>query len=113
MDKRIEATRKIIESRYREALTLKEIGRSVDLSRSHLEFLFKRETGLTLKACLREARLQHAAQVLGKEHVSIKEAAFTAGYLYNSSFDRDFRRRFGKTPSEYRRVSADYADSTD
>jgi two-component system, response regulator YesN len=103
MHPRIEAVRKIIESEYQNNPRVPEFAKRAGISRSHLAFLFKKETGLTPKACLRDARLRQAAELLSEDHLSIKQAAFSAGYFHGSSFGRAFKEHFGKTPSKYRR----------
>lgn len=100
MDKRIEAARGIIEREYDKPLRIRELAKRSGLSRSHLELLFKGETGLTVKAYHREVRLQWAVELLSEGEMNVKEAAFSVGYRYISNFNRDFRQRFGKTPSE-------------
>jgi transcriptional regulator GlxA family with amidase domain len=103
MDPRVEAVRTIIETEYASRLTVPGLAVRAGLSRSHLAFLFKKETGLRLKACLREVRLRHAAALLRENGLSIKQVLFAAGYREGSNFDHDFRFFFGKTPCEYRR----------
>ncbi|HEV2419113.1 MAG TPA: AraC family transcriptional regulator [Terriglobia bacterium] len=101
MDRRIDAAREIIESEHQKPLTVKEVTARVGVSRSHFTLLFKKETGVTFKAYLREARLSKAAELLSTDHLSIKQVAYSVGYSHTSSFARDFKRRFGKTPVEY------------
>jgi two-component system, response regulator YesN len=77
------------------------------LSPSHLQRLFKRETGTRMGEWLIELRLQKAAYLLAKSYLSVKEVARSAGYEHVSSFIRAFERRYVLTPTEYR----DRADS--
>lgn len=109
MDRRIEVARGIIEREYDRVLRVGELAKPAGLSRPHLEMVFKQETGLTVKVYQREARLRRAVELLSKGHVSVKEAAFSVGYRSASDFTRDFRRRFGKAPSEVRVVLAGIA----
>ncbi|MGH9469359.1 MAG: helix-turn-helix domain-containing protein [Terriglobia bacterium] len=95
MDRRIEAALAIIESEYMKPLRVRDLPRRVGLSRSHLEFLFKRETGLTPRACPREVRLQRARALLQDGQLSVKAVAFSVGYRQPSNFNRDFRALFG------------------
>ena len=80
------------------------------LSPSHLQRLFKRETGTRMGEWLIELRLQKAAYLLAKSYLSVKEVARSAGYEHVSSFIRAFERRYVLTPTEYRE-RADYASS--
>ncbi|MGH9404771.1 MAG: helix-turn-helix domain-containing protein [Terriglobia bacterium] len=105
MDKRIEGALEIIRSEYQKPLRVTDLAKRVGLSRSHLAFLFKKESGVTFKACLREERLNNAVKLLGGDYstvklASVKQAAYSVGYLSVSSFGRDFKRRFGENPSQ-------------
>ncbi|HEV2498972.1 MAG TPA: AraC family transcriptional regulator [Terriglobia bacterium] len=108
MDKRVEAAKAIIEREYQRDLRIPELARRVGLGRSHRAFLFKVETGFTMKGCLREARLTQAAELLRGQHydhVGVKQAAFAVGYRSIPNFTRDFTKRFGKNPSRPRRTA--------
>lgn len=98
MDKRIEATKGIIEREYDKALRVGELARRVGLSRSHLELLFKQETGLSVNAYHREVRLQWGLELMSEEHMSVKGAAFSVGYRSASNFSRDIACPLGLIP---------------
>jgi len=74
----------------------------LNLSKSHLQRLFKQATGLALGQLLTEKRLQTAANLLTSTNLSIKEIACAVGYEHGSSFTRAFERRFERAPREYR-----------
>lgn len=99
MDKRVEAAKAIIEREYQRDLRVPELARRVGVSQSHLAFLFRAETGVTMKGCLREMRLTHAAELLRQDHASVKQAAFSVGYRSTSNFARAFKSEFGSAPS--------------
>lgn len=99
MDKRIEAVKAIIETEYMKPLKVRDLPKRVGLSRSQLGYLFKKEMGLTPRACLREVRLQRAHALLQDRQLSIKAVAFSVGYRQPSNFNRDFRALFGTKPS--------------
>lgn len=66
-----------------------------------LQRLFPRETGLSLEAWRRKARLLHGLARL-TAGAAVTEAAFDCGYDSPSAFIAAFRRQFGTTPSRYR-----------
>jgi AraC-like DNA-binding protein len=72
------------------------------LSPSHLQRLFKRETGVRLGEWLIAKRLEEAAYLLANSYLSVKEIARSAGYEHVSSFIRAFERRYVLTPTRYR-----------
>jgi len=82
--------------------SLHRLASEFNLSKSHLQHLFKRQTGLSLGHLLVEQRLERAAQLLKSTNMRIKEIAFEVGYEHTSSFSRAFERRFNETPRLYR-----------
>jgi AraC family transcriptional regulator, arabinose operon regulatory protein len=76
---------------------------SLNLSTSRLRHLFKNETGLSLKRCLIQSRLESGRIYLETSLLSIKEISIKVGYTHMSHFVRDFRRLYQATPSQYRK----------
>ena len=79
-----------------------DLASNVCLSESRLHHLFLDETGTSLGAHLREARLTRAALHLADSFRTIQDIAFDSGWLDPSAFSEAFRRRFGCTPRAYR-----------
>ena len=82
--------------------TLAAMAREINVSVSHLNRLFRAETGLAPLRFLREARLRRAADLLRNSFLSVKEIRCRAGLWDKSAFIRDFKKNFGLTPTEYR-----------
>jgi AraC-like DNA-binding protein len=82
------------------------------LSASHLQRLFKRETGMPIGEWLIAQRLHRAAYLLANSYLSVKAIARAAGYEHVSSFIRAFERKNTLTPTRYReRAGANGANS--
>ncbi len=79
------------------------MARMVNLSSSHLAHLFKQETQVSIQHFRREIRMGHAKLLLETSFLSVKQVMLNSGFHDASHFVRDFRRRFGKTPTQYRR----------
>jgi AraC-like DNA-binding protein len=77
-----------------------ELARRVGTSTRTLERRFLAETGLTLAAWRRQARLQGALRDLASGR-PVKQAAATAGYATPSAFVSAFRSAFGASPGRY------------
>lgn len=82
--------------------SLERLASEFNLSKSHLQHLFKQQTGLRLGQMIFERRLERAALLLKSTNMRIKEIACAVGYEHSSSFARAFERRFTQTPRAYR-----------
>jgi AraC-like DNA-binding protein len=72
-----------------------------------VQLLFE-EDGETFTDYVMEQRLVSAYRMLREErfrHLTIAAIAYRAGFGDLSHFNRNFKRRFGDTPSEIRRVA--------
>lgn len=72
------------------------------VSAPYLSTVFRRETGKTLSAYLRDKRMEQAAQLLAGTHLQVQSVALHCGILDVQYFSKLFRRQFGCTPKEYR-----------
>ena len=76
-------------------------------ARSHyssraLQYAFRKRLGCSPKQWIREQRLEHAMQQVQQSppKASIKAIALACGYRHMGLFSRDFRNRYGLTPSQ-------------
>jgi AraC-like DNA-binding protein len=76
-----------------------------EISLRQLERYFLRDFTTTPKAWLREQQMQAACTLLANAH-SVKQAAYTLYFKHPSHFCREFKRRYGMTPSEFVRKRA-------
>ena len=86
--------------------SVRELAQQVHLSPTHLQRLFKQETGVHVRDVLTERKLTAAANLLTTTDMEIKEIAYFVGYQHHSSFVRAFQRRFGQSPKRYRNIGA-------
>lgn len=82
--------------------TIQALAQEFNLSHSHLQHLFKQQTGICLGHLLTEQKLHRAAYLLAHSNLRIKEIACTVGYEHTSSFIRAFERHFTQAPHIYR-----------
>ena len=95
------------------AWTVTEMGALLGVSDGQLRRLCAAGVGATPRQLLCNMRLQAAARLLRDPAMRIKEIQARVGIADASHFCRDFRDRFGMSPTEYRRRSAERADSLD
>ena len=85
-------------------IRLASAAQHVHVTPPHLDRLLKEHTGLTFLQQLRRIRMRHGERLLLTTVSSIKETAYACGYTSTGSFDRDFRRVHGCSPSEWRHL---------
>lgn len=79
-----------------------DIARAAHASVRTLERLFRVETGLSLGAWRRRARVIHAMQLLA-DGATVTAAGVATGYATTSAFVQTFRREVGVTPGAFGR----------
>ncbi|HXN74322.1 MAG TPA: helix-turn-helix transcriptional regulator [Candidatus Acidoferrales bacterium] len=99
-DERLRRILEIIESGS--LCTIGDLAVEFNLSASHLQHLFKAQTGCRLGRRLVEQRLHRAALLLLQSNMSVKEVAYAVGYKHPPSFVRAFERFFEQAPGHYR-----------
>ncbi|WP_293677060.1 AraC family transcriptional regulator [uncultured Phenylobacterium sp.] len=100
---RLEVARAIIADGGAE--NLEQVARAAGLSKFHLLRLFRAVFGVTPMKYAEGLRLDRAAHLLRGPAGLIEEISFGAGYETASAFGRAFRRRYGMSPTAYRRAA--------
>lgn len=83
--------------------TIEEMSQNVELSIPHFQKLFRAETGIAPIAYLRDLRLEKARELLETKFYRLKQIGFEVGMSNDSHFTRDFKKKYGVTPTEYRK----------
>jgi AraC-like DNA-binding protein len=85
--------------------TVEEMSEILKLSVRHFQKLFKSEVKSSPMNYLRDMRLEKARQLLANadSFLTIKEIRLAVGILNDSHFTRDFKKKYGVTPTEYRK----------
>ena len=97
-----------IAEHYHEArLNVAEIADVLRISRRHFERVFRQQVGCSVSDHILRRRMQEASRLL-KAHARarIAEIAGLVGFSDPRTFFRAFRRHFGHSPSDHRRVDA-------
>jgi AraC family transcriptional regulator of arabinose operon len=103
MDRRIELIASKIKANTAAPWDIPALAALVNLSPSRFRHLFKQETGTTPAQYLKEFRLRKAEKMLRTTFLSIKQILEQVGIASNTHFVRDFRQKYGMTPTAYRR----------
>jgi AraC family transcriptional regulator len=102
----VNAMREILARRFREQLSLAELGRRSGYSVFHLSRIFRERSGLTLHAWQCRLRLLTALERVAERGSELGEVVLDLGYASPSHFTAAFRRAFGITPSAFRATAS-------
>ena len=86
---------------YAEHITLDTLSAVVNLDKSYLCRLFKKETGESLFQYLIRLRIEKASKLLLQEKLSVREISAKVGIDNPYYFARLFKKQYGVSPSEY------------
>ncbi len=95
---------------YNEALTTEKIAVALHFSPSHLQHIFKRETGQTIQKYLQDIRLSEAKLLLRQTDYSYAAISHMTGFSSQSYFTNIFRRNVGLTPKAFRESDPTHSD---
>lgn len=98
----VDAVLAILARRFRESLSLAELGRCSGYSVFHLSRIFRERSGLTLHAWQNRLRLFTALERVAEPGTELGEVAVELGYSSHSHLTAAFRSAFGVTPSAFR-----------
>ena len=101
---RTEAAKTYLASRISERVTLDEVARAVHASPFHLARIFQQQTGVPVHRYLTQLRLRASLERLAAGASDLTELALELGFSSHSHFTDAFRREFGKSPSEIRKI---------
>lgn len=99
---RIQKMLSYIREHYAEAVTLEEIARSANISRSEAERCFNAYVGCSPVDALIQHRLQVAHRLIKDTTRSLQEISYSCGFNSVHYFSRQFRKTYGYTPGQYR-----------
>lgn len=104
MDGRIFHIKNQLSQNLGHSWSVEKMAETVRLSISRFKQLFRKKVGGSPMAYLLELRLEMASKLLADPlcFLQIKEIGFLVGMANESNFTRDFKRKFGTTPTRFR-----------
>ncbi|MGC1272166.1 MAG: AraC family transcriptional regulator [Planctomycetaceae bacterium] len=94
--------RRVLEN-YSQPIAIPDLAASVGLSVSQFDRRFKALFGMTPREYVLRVRVDAAIHLLVTTDLSVARIALDCGFYDQSSFGKQFRKRTGVTPAEYRR----------
>jgi len=98
----VNAVKQLILDNLSDLPNLSEIARSVGTYREKLTLMFREQTGMTVFAFIREARIARGVELLQQTGMDVQDIALMIGFHNAGNFATAFRERIGVTPSAYR-----------
>ena len=95
-----------IEERCEEPVALRDLAGIAGMSEAYFCRFFKKITTKTPVEYVNSVRIQRAAELLRRTDRKIMAIALEVGFSNLNHFNGEFKRRFGCTPSEYRKRAA-------
>ncbi len=102
--KSIIETKEYLIDNFRDRISLEIISRDIGISKYYLHRLFREINGNTPLEYLKIIRLEKAKNKLQYSKDSIFEIAFKCGFDNTAYFSNVFKKHFGLSPTQYRKV---------
>lgn len=102
MNPKVRIAVSFLETNLHRDIYIAEGAKLVGLSRSRFCQLFKSEVGMPFIRCLKKARLERSLLLIETSFEPVKAVAFEVGYNDPTHFEREFKKTYGVTPSQYR-----------
>ena len=97
----IRQAQQFISSHIREKLSVPLVARQVDVSPSYLTALFHKNLQISPGEYIRRIKLQESKQMIRENNLNFTEIAAELQYSTVHHFSRQFKEKFGITPTEY------------
>ena len=88
---------------YKEELSLKNVADVFGYDPAYLSRMFQKYAGIHYKECLCNIRMEHAFKELSNTDYTISEIALNNGFPNSKAFTREFQKKYGASPGEYRK----------
>ena len=97
----IRQAQQYVSSHIREKLSVPLVARQVDVSPSYLTALFHKNLQISPGEYIRRIKLQESKQMIRENNLNFTEIAAELQYSTVHHFSRQFKEKFGITPTEY------------
>lgn len=102
----LEQTRDYLRENFTETVSLEEIAGNANVHPVHLSRVFREKFGCTVGEYVRRLRVEFASSQIVSTESSLCEIAHAAGFADQSHFNKTFKKAYGLTPAEYRKLKS-------
>lgn len=89
---------------YQKNLSLAWIANELNMNYSYISSQFSKRMGMSFSEYVMSVRLEKAQEKLSVERLKIHEVAEQCGFYDSQYFCKVFKKKYGKTPGEYKRL---------
>lgn len=100
-----------IETNYAGDVTVEELSKKYNISRSQLFRLFKTKLDISPQQYIKHYRINHAADLLRRTDLTIGQVMEQSGFSNISNFSRQFKSVYGRSPKEFREYIKNHVKS--
>lgn len=93
-----------IHSEYMNDITVESLAKRLNLERTYFSAIFKRKTGMSPKKYIINCRMNAAKSLISKNDIPISVVAASVGYTDLFMFSKMFKKQFGMSPTNYRKL---------
>ncbi len=101
-DSRVQAVIAYLARHYQSSITSADLEKETGFTSKYIGMLFKKKTGMTVKAYQMMLRIHQAERLLRETDLSLSEIANETGFYDAFYFSKMFKRYKGKSPKQFR-----------
>jgi AraC-like DNA-binding protein len=101
IEEQVERTIRWLTVQYSQPISIEDMSRSLGYNRTYLSKMFKQYTGMTPMHFLLKIRMERAKRLL-LEPLTVEQVAASVGYTDPLYFSKQFKKWYGRSPTEYR-----------
>lgn len=100
-----------IEKNYAKDVSVEDLSKKYNISRSQLFRLFKTKLDISPQQYIKHYRINHAADLLRRTELTIGQVMEQSGFSNISNFSRQFKSVYGRSPKDFREYIANHIKS--
>jgi transcriptional regulator GlxA family with amidase domain len=99
---KVEKAVKILKVNLEKAMPIVSLAKQVGLNQNLLQKGFNRMYNLSVNEYVRNLRLEEARQLLETTDLNVSEICYRIGLSSRSYFSKQFKEKYGRSPTKYR-----------
>ncbi|MGI6580148.1 MAG: AraC family transcriptional regulator [Saccharofermentanales bacterium] len=99
---KIQSLLSYINKNFKNKLTMEELAKEVNFSKSYLSHFFKKHLGMNFQTYLKQIRINHAIKLLMNDEKNILDISYECGFSDYQYLNKAFKENYNCTPAQYR-----------